>query len=363
MSGDERRIDGVPSNAMNSASRSSGEAPSLSRRHLLAGAAAVGLGLGASRAGGSGLRADEEASARDSKGILRDELGTIPRRRLGKTGVDVSILGLGTATMGENPSTVDECASVFAEAIERGINYIDTARIYGNAEEALGRIVPAQRDKVFLVTKCMTDSAADAQKSFEESLRLLKVDAVDVLHLHSTGDRDLHVALGENGAWSYIRRMKKEGKARFIGITGHNRPAKFLRMLETGEVDVMMVAMNFVDRHVYGFEEKVLPKARELGVGVMAMKTFGGLKGGFRFTRRVTPSQMDPIFYQNAVRYSLSLEGVTGIVIGVKKAEELRQNIRYVLHAVPLSDDERDALRAHGEKLAAEWGPRFGAVE
>lgn len=358
MTGDERR-----SEDGNRSERRDGllgnDAPPLSRRHVLAGAAAFGMALGGVRAE---ARAGAEGETKSSPGD-GDGLGTIPRRRLGKTGAEVSILGLGTATMGENPSTVEECASVFSEAIDRGINYIDTARIYGNAEEALGKILRTARDKVFLVTKCMTDTAEDAQKSFEESLRLLGVEAVDVLHLHSTGDRNLEVALGEGGAWQYLQRMKKEGKTRFIGITGHNRPANFLRVLDTGAVDVMMVAMNFVDRHIYGFEEKVLPKARELGVGVMAMKTFGGLRGGFRFTRRVTPSQMDPIFYQNAVRYSLGLEGVTGIVIGVKKAEELRQNIRFVLNAVPLSDDERDSMGKHGERIAAEWGPRLGPVE
>src|SRR5688572_12907905 len=105
--------------------------------------------------------------------------GPLPRRKLGRTGVEVSVLGLGTATMGEGPQDVEECASVFAEAIDRGISYVDTARIYGDAETALGRVLKTRRDKIFLATKSMTDTREEAQKSFEQSLRELGVDHVD----------------------------------------------------------------------------------------------------------------------------------------------------------------------------------------
>jgi predicted aldo/keto reductase-like oxidoreductase len=333
----------------------------LSRREFVVAGALAGAALG----GGFGC-----AGAGQERGAARAEevpppgsdLGPIPRRVLGRTGEEVSILGLGTAPMGEGPPGVEECASVFSEAIDRGMTYVDTARIYGNAEEALARILPGRRAKVFLVTKCMTDTREAAQESFETSLRTLGVDAVDLLHLHSTGDRDIDQVLAPGGVWDYLLEMKKQGKTRFVGITGHNRPEKFLRLISTGQVDAMMVAMNFVDRHVYGFEEKVLPAARAQGTGVMGMKTFGGILGGFRYTSVRRPSQLDPIHLQNAVRYSLSLEGVTGIVIGVHDAAELRQNIRFVLNAAPLSDREREALESHGKRLAPEWGPRFGPV-
>jgi predicted aldo/keto reductase-like oxidoreductase len=343
------------------------ESSPLSRRELLGGGALAGaaaaLGWAGAPAAARGASPETVPTAPTAEASRDDDLGVLPKKRLGKTGVDVTILGLGTACMGEGPQDAAECAKVFAEAIDRGITYVDTARIYGDAETALGEVLATRRDKVFLVTKCMTDSAEEAQNSFETSLREMKVDHVDLLHLHSTGDRDIDRVLGPGGAWEYLRKMKAAGKTRFIGITGHNRPAKFLRMLDTKEVDVMMVAMNFVDRHTYGFEEKVLPRARELGVGVLGMKTFGGIRGGFRYTKQRRPSQMDPIYLQNAVRYSLSLEGVTGIVVGVHDAEELQQNIRYVLNAVQLSEKERESLREHGATIATEWGARFGPVE
>ena len=120
-------------------------------------------------------------------------------RVLGRTGAKVTILGLGTAPLGEARGDVSEAARIFAEVIDRGVNYVDTARIYGIAEEALSRVLPKRRDKVFLVTKCWTDSAARAQQSFEESLRTLKTDHVDLVHIHHVGGKDINKVLAQDG--------------------------------------------------------------------------------------------------------------------------------------------------------------------
>jgi len=341
---------------MSQAQDSNRERDHFSRRDFLeggrviAGAAALGLFAGGCE------------SLPRSKPAPSDDLGAIPQKVLGRTGVKVSILGLGTACMGEGPQDVKECASVFSEAIDRGITYVDTARIYGDAETALGQVLKTRRDKVFLVTKAMVDTREDAEKSVETSFRELGVEHVDLLHLHATGDRDLDRVLAPGGVWDYLNKLKEQGKARFIGITGHNRPEKFLRVLATGQVDVMMVAMNFVDRHVYGFEDKVRPEALKHGTGVMAMKVFGGIRGGFAMNRQRRPSQMDAAFHRVAISYALGLEGVTGIVVGVHDADELRQTIRNVVSSTPLSPVELAALDVHGKRIAVEWGPRFGPV-
>lgn len=323
---------------------------------LLAGAAALGLVAGGCT-GGPG------AASGPAKSVsAMDDLGEIPRKLLGRTGEKVSILGLGTACMGEGPQDADECASVFSEAIDRGISYVDTARIYGDAETALGKVLKTRRDKVFLVTKAMVDTREAAEKSVETSFRELGVDHFDLLHLHSTGDRDLDQVLAPGGAWDYLLKLKEQGKTRFLGITGHCRPERFLRMIGTDQVDVMMVAMNFVDRYTYGFEQKVRPEALKHNMGVMAMKVYGGIRGGFAFNKQRRPSQMDPSFHHLAIRYSLHLEGLTGIVLGVHDANELRQNIRRVLEAPPLTPIEVATLEAEGRRIALEWGPRFGPV-
>ncbi|MGH9360752.1 MAG: aldo/keto reductase, partial [Thermoanaerobaculia bacterium] len=255
------------------------------------------------------LKAGGVVVAAGAVGLSAPEERRIPRRVLGRTGAEVSILGLGTACMGHrngNNPDLPPLIQVFSEAIERGINYIDTARIYGRAEEALGEVLKGRRDQVFLVTKVWSEDAEDAEKKFGESLRWLKTDRADLVLLHSTGDKKIDKVLGPKGSWEFFRKIKKEGRTRFIGLSGHSRPQNFVRMIEeTREVDAVLMAMNFADRHTYGFEEKVLPVARKHGVGVMAMKVFGGIRGSFANypAKDPHPSQMDPAFHRDAMRY------------------------------------------------------------
>jgi hypothetical protein len=336
----------------------------LSRRDFVqrgGGALVAGAALGVLGGLPATLLHGEEKALKDARS------GTIPRKVLGRTGIEVSILGLGTALLGHqnnNNPEIKKLIEVYSEALDRGITYVDTGRIYGRAEEALGTVVNSggRRDKIFLATKVMEDERDKAEKSFEESLRLLKVEHVDVLHLHSTGDRDLDKVLAPGGLWDYFLKMKKEGKTRFLGITGHNRPLKFRRMLETDQVDVMMVAMNFVDRHIYGFEEKVLPVALKHKTGVMAMKVFGGVEGGFRnYTAKTPhPSQLALEHHRRSIAYAKSIEGLTGMVLGVHGREQLEENIRRVLEVEPLAKEDFDKLCAEGKAIAAGWDARFG---
>jgi len=99
------------------------------------------------------------------------QAGPLPTRVLGRTGEKVTILGLGTAPIGEGPPSVQEGIKIFSEVLDRGVNYVDTARGYGNAEEALGHVIPKRRDDLFVVTKCWTDSAAGAEKSPNTPIR------------------------------------------------------------------------------------------------------------------------------------------------------------------------------------------------
>jgi len=235
----------------------------LSRREFLQRTAMVGAGLAA------GVRAGESGGAE------------LPTRVLGRTGAKVTILGLGTAPIGEARGDMAEAVRIFSEVIDRGVNFVDTARIYGIAEEALGQVLATRRDKVFLVTKCWTDSAARAQQMFEESLRTLKTDHVDLVHIHNVGNKNLDKVLAKDGILEYLLRQKEAGKTRFIGLSGHERPPVFLKMLETDQIDVVMSVMNYADRNIYDFEGKVLPECRKRNVGVVAMKVYAGIKGGF----------------------------------------------------------------------------------
>lgn len=307
-------------------------------------------------------------SAEDSPaGAAAQEALPIPHAKLGKTGLEVSILGLGTALLGHqnnNRPSMARLVDVFSEAIDRGITYVDTARIYGGAEEALKSVLKTRREKVTLATKVWANTREEVDKSFEESLQRLGVDSVDVLHLHSTGDKEIDKVLGPGGAWERLLELKKAGKTRCVGLTGHSRPMNFVRVIETGTADVLMCAMNFVDRHIYGFEEKVLPVAVKHEVGVLAMKVYGGVRGGFKNYPSPTPfpSQLEAEHHETSISYVKSLEGVTAMVIGVHSKEQLHQNVDRVLRLKPLSPEEFQRVCDRGKEIAKAWEPRFGPV-
>lgn len=287
--------------------------------------------------------------------------GPLPRRVLGRTGEEVSILGLGTAPVGEGPPDVDEAVEVFAAAMDRGVNYIDTARIYGNAEEALGRLIPGRRDDLFLVTKCWSETAEDAQESLEESLRQLNTDYVDLCHIHHIGGKDLDRVKGEGGVLEYLVKQKEEGKIRFIGLSGHARSYRFLDMLETDQIDVVMTVLNYADRNIYKFEEEVLPACRERNVGVAAMKVYAGIQGGFQNHRRGhVGCATDPEYLPSALAYALDLPGVACAVVGPYTVEQSIQNVELARAYEPLTEEDRNELLAYGMELAEDLGPRYG---
>jgi uncharacterized protein len=289
--------------------------------------------------------------------------GALPTRTLGRTGAKVTVLGLGTAPIGEGPVGLEEAVRIFGAVLDRGVNLIDTARIYGNAEEALGQLIPARRERLFVATKVSTDVADAAERSLAESFRLMKTDYMDLVHIHSTGGRNIDRVLGDGGVLDYLLRQKKAGRIRFVGISGHNRPANFLRMLETGQIDVVMPVMNYADRHIYGFEETVLPECRRQNVGVIAMKVYVGIKGGFPNHRRAHVGCVtQPERLPHALAYALDLEGVAAAVVGPYTMDQALANVEIARRYQPLTTEQYDELLALGRQLAPELGPRYGPV-
>jgi predicted aldo/keto reductase-like oxidoreductase len=320
----------------------------MDRRQFLkrAGSAGAGLALGLSRRAAAAAEKDELA-----------------RRVLGRTKEKVTVLGLGTAPVGEGPVDVQQGIRIFGEAIDGGINYIDTAGIYGNAEEILGHLVPKRRDKLFVVTKVSTHTAEGAERSLSQSLRRMKIEQVDLLHIHSIGSKNIDRVLAQDGALDYLLKQKELGKIRFIGISGHNRPANFVRMLETDQIDVVMCVMNYADRNIYDFERKVLPEARKRNVGCVAMKVYVGIKGGFRnHSKGYVGCVTDPARMPHAIAYALDLEGVSVAVVGPYTVEHARQNVEFAKKYQPLTDQERAELLEYGKQLAPDLGPRYGPV-
>jgi uncharacterized protein len=296
----------------------------------------------------------------------------LPRRVLGRTKLDVSSMTLGTAPCGMSPAiNPAQVAGIVNTAMDLGINYIDTAPGYGNAQEGIGLAIgkrKKQREKIILGTKLYTDSLAKAEEIFATSLKQLQTDYVDLLYLHQLGDRDIAKARKADGVFTYILKQKKAGKCRFAGITSHNRPGRVAEFLKTGLVDVLMVPVNFVDNYTYGYEKDVLPIARKYNVGIVAMKVFGGpalKKTGKWSWRWDDPNNKANVGTENvetAIRYGLSVPGVSTANLGVHNAEQVRQNVKHVTAFKPLTDAEQKKLAKLGRKFAAKWGQQYGPV-
>ncbi|MBM4093288.1 MAG: hypothetical protein FJ276_28335, partial [Planctomycetes bacterium] len=176
-------------------------------------------------------------------------------------------------------------------------------------------------------------------------------------------DHDVKKAMDSGGVFDWLLKQRKAGKFQFLGISGHHKPAEFVPLLESGEVDVVLAVINFVDRHTYNFEEQVLPVARKHNAGIVAMKVFGGAsKSAGWYENPKAPPELDVAHLEKAVRYSLNVPGVTTVNLGVHNQDQLRQNVELVRNYQPLSADEQAALADLGKDLAPKWGAHFGPV-
>ena len=284
----------------------------------------------------------------------------IPTRPLGKTGFEACILGLGAQHLGRSgdQNTMDR---VVGEAIDNGINYIDTAPNYGVSEERLGRALKGKRDKIFVTTKIETTTRAEALDQVRESLRRLQTDYLDCVLFHNIGRDgrfpDIEAALSDDGAFGGLREAKRQGMIRHIGCSSHTNRPRILRAFETGEFDVFMGILNFVEKHTYITEEKVLPEARQRNIAVVAMKVLGGS------VRRSVPARLSsPEDYAGTLRYVWGIPGLSVALVGVRSPEELREAIGVAKAYKPLEAYEAEALEERGKVLAAQWGLLRGPV-
>jgi len=198
---------------------------------------------------------------------------------------------------------------------------------------------------------------------FAGSLKNLKTDYADLLYFHQLGDRDVEKARDPDGVFTWVLKQKQVGKCRFVGVTAHNRPGRVAAFLETGQVDVLMVPVNFVDDFIYGFEKDVLPLARKHNIGIVAMKVFGGPSAK-------TGKWWNPLAKPNvggknigvAVRYAPSTPGVATANLGVHNIEQVRQNVKHAAAFRPLSNGEREKLAKLGRQWAGKWGEHYRPV-
>jgi len=195
----------------------------------------------------------------------------IPKRPLGKTGIDLSIIALGGVTVMDE--TQDHANNLVAEAFDRGINYFDVAPTYGNAQDRLGPALEPYRQRSFLACKTTDRTRHGSRKELEGSLKALRTDHVDLYQFHAlTKMSDLDTILGPNGAMETFEAARREGKLRFIGFSAHSVETA-LAALDRYNFDSILFPINFVLFSQANFGPQVLEKARQKNLGILALKS------------------------------------------------------------------------------------------
>ena len=192
------------------------------------------------------------------------------KRILGKTGLAVSPISFGGITV----SSLDDggVEDLVNEAIDRGMNYFDTAHSYSDTSKKLGKVLPGRRDEVYVGAKVLDRTEDEAYDRLTSSLGDLRMDSTDVMWLHDVDTEEvLDQVLGEGGAVHALARCREEGLTRFLGITGH-RPDLIARAVMRFPFDVVMTPINYVYRFSFNAEGGLVPICRRRGIGVVAIK-------------------------------------------------------------------------------------------
>jgi predicted aldo/keto reductase-like oxidoreductase len=279
----------------------------------------------------------------------------LPTRTLGKTGLEVSILGFGSGSRFLMYQDDDKALEALSRALDLGITYIDTAHSYGNgkSEERIGRLMPERRKQITLATKLSARKADDARRQIELSLKRLQTDRLDVLHIHAlSGPEDLAAIEKPDGILKALYEARDQKIARAIGITCHAAPAALKTALERHDFDCTQMALNAAMARMAegrggmkatpmtegGFEELALPVAVRKGMGVIAMKVFAQ-------DQIVGAAPIEKL-----LAYSLSLP-VSLASVGMPKPEFIARNIELARAFTPMSDADRRRL---ADSIAAE---------
>jgi predicted aldo/keto reductase-like oxidoreductase len=276
--------------------------------------------------------------------------GGVPKRTLGRTGVRVSMVGIGGYHLGLARDVADSTRMV-RSALDRGVDFFDNCWDYhdGVSEERLGRaLADGYRPRAFVMTKIDGRTRGAAQDQLEQSLRRLRTDVIDLIQVHEViRESDPKRCFAENGCMEALVRAKEAGKVRFIGFTGHKDPAIHLAMLEMAQqhgftFDAVQLPLNLMDAHYLSFEQRVLPVLVDRGIAVLGMKSLASgkiLKSGTGVTAR------------ECLHYAMSLP--TSVVItGCESMRDVDQAIESARSFRPLLPEQLTQLRARTRSAA-----------
>lgn len=262
------------------------------------------------------------------------------KRILGRTDFEVSVIGLGGIPI----QRVDEdmAVKIIKEGLDKGINFIDTARGYNQSEELIGNALEKLgRDKFYLATKSMKRDYNGILEEMNTSLKLLKTDYIDLYQFHNIRSfEELDQILSETGALKALKEAKDKGIIREIGITSHS-PEILDKAIDTGEFSTIQCPYNPIEQQA----EEVFKKAKEKNIGVIVMKP---LAGG-----AITKGEL-------SLRFIVNNPNISVVIPGMDTIEQVKSNTIVGIEVRKLTEEEEKELFQEANALGSEFCRRCG---
>lgn len=267
------------------------------------------------------------------------------KRVLGKTGEKLSIIGFGGIIV--SGETQQDANSYVAEAIDSGVNYFDVAPTYGNAQDKLGPALVGKRNDIFLACKTENRTKDGARKLLEESLKTLKTDYFDLYQLHAVATtEDVEKIFGPNGAFETFLKAKQEGLIKHIGFSAHSEEAA-IALMDKFDFDSILFPVNWVNIINSGFGPKIINKAKEKEMGILAIKAMAktSLEEGVvnKYPKGWYEAIDDKELAILACRYTLSQPVTAAIPPG--DIEHFRWAIEAARDFKPVTEEEINVLK------------------
>jgi len=261
------------------------------------------------------------------------------RNKIGKTDIVATHFSFGGIKLHRNMP--DKAENIVAKALDLGLNYIDTARCYGDSEALIGSVMKTRRNECYLSSKSIRRSKSETAEDINTGLKKLNTDMIDIYFCHDISrERDFEKIISESGSLAAIKEAQKSGKIRYPAISTH-RKEMAIRAIKSGEFDVIMLPINLFDQE---FITDVIPVAREHGIGIVGMKPLAG--GAFKHP-------------QLALRYSLA-QNIDAQLVGISSIAELEEDFKIANTFQPLSEEEIKNIKEEAKELGKDFCRQCG---
>jgi len=259
----------------------------------------------------------------------------LPKRKLGNTGVEVTILGLGGEGILRTHGHDREAYALINRALDLGITYCESARAYDGSESYYGKALGERRNRIFLTSKSHDRGRAGALAHLHQTLRTMRTDYLDLWQVHDVRTSgDIEEIFAPGGAIEAFAEAREKGLARFIGVTGHHDPAVLRACIERFPFDTVLLPVNPAEPAYKSFIDGVVPSALERNMGIIGMKVY--LRG--LAARIPGHAGMEPY-----LRFALS-QAVGTVVIGCDDLRQLEENAGFASAFTPMEKGETEDL-------------------